>query len=50
MSAQSDDPSEPACGALGCHERADVVIRHPTYGKRTVCDNCTGGYPVIRHV
>ncbi|AHF99423.1 hypothetical protein HALLA_11970 [Halostagnicola larsenii XH-48] len=49
MSAQTDH-SNPICGALGCHETADVVIRHPKHGKRTVCDNCTGGHVVIRHV
>ncbi|WP_265111895.1 hypothetical protein [Halosolutus halophilus] len=40
----------PFCGALGCTEKADVVIDHPEHGERTVCEGCAGDYEVIRHV
>jgi len=26
-----------ACGALGCRERPEFVVRHPDYGERSVC-------------
>ncbi|QLK25435.1 hypothetical protein HYG81_15300 [Natrinema zhouii] len=50
MSAQTDDGDGTTCGALSCTNDADVIIDHPKYGKRIVCNGCTGGYPVIRHV
>jgi len=25
------------CGALGCHETPEFVVRHPDYGRRTLC-------------
>ena len=46
MSAQTT----PRCGALGCAEAADVVIRHPQHGDVVVCESCTGGYVVIQHL
>lgn len=38
------------CGTVGCTEGADAVIDHPVHGKRTVCDDHSGDYPVIAHV
>jgi len=49
VSAQTDT-SDSTCGALGCTDPADVVIRHPKHGDLVVCDECTGGYVVIGHV
>lgn len=40
----------PFCGTLGCTDDADVVIDHPEHGERTVCEEHTGGYEVIRRV
>jgi len=44
------DGSGPMCGALGCTDVADVMIRHPKHGDLIVCEGCTGGYVVIGHV
>ncbi|WP_265109201.1 hypothetical protein [Halosolutus halophilus] len=46
----ASDRFGPFCGALGCTEDADIVIRHPERGELVVCNDCTGGYAVIRHV
>ena len=40
----------PTCGCLGCTNPADVVIRHPKHGERTVCEGDINGHEVIRHV
>lgn len=37
----------PWCGALSCHDPAEVVIDHPN-GERTVCREHVGDYEVIR--
>lgn len=50
MSTQTDDGLGPFCGALGCNDPAEVVIRHPEHGDVVVCDGCTGGYVVVSHV
>jgi hypothetical protein len=39
--------SGPACGCIGCHEEADVVIDHPEHGHRTVCDDHAAGHEVV---
>ncbi|QLG47917.1 hypothetical protein [Natrinema halophilum] len=46
----ASDGSGPFCGALGCTEAADVVIDHPERGEIVVCNDCTSGYVVVRHV
>ena len=42
--------SDRKCGAIFCHQDADVEIRHPRHGKRTVCEGHAMGYEVIADV
>ncbi len=48
--SSATDGFGPFCGALGCTEDADVVVRHPERGDLVVCDDHTGGFEVIRDV
>lgn len=38
------------CGALGCRDPADSVVRYKVNHQRTLCDDHAGDRPVIRHV
>ena len=40
----------PVCGCLGCHDPAVAIVRHPTHGRRAVCDDHAGDYEVIEGV
>lgn len=40
----------PFCCALGCREDADVVVKHPDHGERTVCADHAGEFEVVREV
>ncbi|MFA1612026.1 hypothetical protein [Halobellus rubicundus] len=35
------------CGCLSCTDDAVAVIRHPEYGRRTVCGAHINGYDVV---
>ncbi|WP_276254085.1 hypothetical protein [Halomontanus rarus] len=48
--SSTTDRFGPFCGALGCPEDADVVIRHPKHGKLTVCEDHAEDHKVVRDV
>jgi len=43
-------PEGPICCCLGCRDTADVVIEHPDYGERPVCEDCAESFEVMGYV
>lgn len=50
MSSAGSIPTRRVCGCLGCAADADLIVRHPTHGRRVVCGDHAGDYPVVDDV
>lgn len=45
-----DETQTGICGALGCTDPVDEVVRHPKRGEIYVCESHGAGYETVRQV